>query len=82
LFPKTEALAEKKQIAVINKVPQLNTKRLTLTYPSILNAKEIIVIVKGSNKEKMINQIYTGSFCDYPIEKIVAKHSNLKWLIG
>lgn len=82
LFPNTNALSESKQVAVINEVPQLKTKRLTLTYPSILNAKEIIVIVKGSNKEKMISQIYTESSCDYPIKKIVAEHSNLKWLIG
>jgi len=82
LFPNTKALLEENEFVVINKVPQLNTKRITLTYPLILNSNEIVVIVKGENKEKIINELYSENSCNYPIARIVKEHSNLKWVIG
>jgi 6-phosphogluconolactonase len=82
LFPNTNALIEKNEVAVINKVPQLKTERITLTYPTILNAIEIIVMVKGENKEEIISELYSSSSKKYPMLKIVEEHSNLKWLIG
>lgn len=81
LFPETEGLCEENKIVIINKIPQLNTKRITLTYPVIMNADQIIVIVKGKNKENIITEIYSGISKDYPIERIINQHTNLKWLI-
>ena len=40
LFPGTKALIEEKEIVVLNNVPQLDTDRITISYPVILNAKE------------------------------------------
>lgn len=82
LFPETEALMEEDEIVVINHVKQLNTKRMTFTYPIILNAYEIVVIVKGVSKEKIIEELYSINSCNYPISRIVNEHSNLKWIIG
>lgn len=82
LFPETEALLEENEIVVINQVPQLNTERMTLTYPIILNSNEIVVIVKGVSKEKIIEELYSINSYNYPISRIVNEHSNLKWLIG
>lgn len=81
LFSKTKALLEEKELVALNKIPQLNTERITLTYPVILNANEIIVMVKGENKEKIISELYSSSSKKYPMLKIVEEHSNLKWLI-
>ena len=82
LFPETNALLETKELVVLNEVPQLQTKRITLTYPVLLNSKEIIVIVNGESKEKIIAELYSGASPDYPILKLTNSHSNLKWLIG
>jgi 6-phosphogluconolactonase len=82
LFPKTKALLETKELVVLNEVPQLQTKRITITYPLLLNSKEIIVIVKGESKEKIIKELYSGASNDYPMLKLANSHSNLKWLIG
>ena len=82
LFPETEALLEENEIVIINKIPQLNTERITITYPVILNANEIIVIVKGNSKEKIIDELYSGNSKYYPMLKVVKSHPNLKWLIG
>lgn len=81
LFPETEGLREENEIVIINKIPQLSTERITLTYPVIMNADQIIVIVKGKNKENIISEIYSGISKDYPIVRIVNQHTNLKWLI-
>lgn len=82
LFPGTEALGLENDIVVINPVLQLSTERITLTYPVIQNAKEIIVIVKGKNKQKMIDELYSGNSINYPILKIIQSHKNLRWLVG
>lgn len=82
LFPETEGLLEENEMVIINKVPQINTERITLTYPVILNASEIIVMVNGKSKEKIIEEIYSGNSIGYPMEKIAREHPNLKWLIG
>lgn len=82
LFPETNALLETKELVVLNEVPQLQTKRMTLTYPVLLNSKEIIVIVNGESKEKIIKELYSEASPDYPILKLINSHSNLKWLIG
>ncbi len=81
LFPNTEALLEQKEFVVLNKVLQLNTERITFTYPLILNSKEIIVMVKGESKLKIIRELYNSECKNYPISKIVTFHSNLKWII-
>jgi 6-phosphogluconolactonase len=73
---------EAKQLVVLNEVPQLQTKRITLTYPVLLNSKGIIVIVNGESKEKIIKELYSEASPDYPILKVINSHSNLKWLIG
>ena len=41
LFPDTKGLNESKKVVIKNSVPQLNTERITLTYPVILNASKI-----------------------------------------
>jgi 6-phosphogluconolactonase len=82
LFPETKALLETKEVVVLNEVPQLKTKRITLTYPVLINSKQIIVIVKGESKEEIIKELYSGASPDYPILKLINSHSNLKWLIG
>ena len=48
LFPLTNALKEEKKWVTLNEVPQLNTQRITLTYPVLLNSKEIFVLIKGT----------------------------------
>lgn len=82
LFPETEGLSEENEMVIINKIPQLNVDRITLTYPAILSASEIVVVAKGKSKEKIIEEIYAGTLKGYPMEKIARVHSNIKWLIA
>lgn len=50
LFPGTAALAERRRIVVANDVPALGTTRITLTFPALNAAREVLVVVAGANK--------------------------------
>ena len=82
LFPNTDALNEISKNVALNQVPQLGTQRITLTYPILLAAKEVLVLCKGGEKEEIINEIYTNKGVSYPITKIANEHPNFKWLIA
>lgn len=82
LFPNTAALKEKSSFVFLNKVPQLQTQRITFTYPLIMAAKELLVLCKGSKKEQLVNEIYIKRESAYPIATIAQKHTNIKWLIA
>ncbi|WP_159950335.1 6-phosphogluconolactonase [Polaribacter septentrionalilitoris] len=82
LFPETKGLNEKNKIVFLNKVPQLNTSRITFSYPLLFNAKEIIVLVSGEGKDEIIKEIYSNSSNKYPISVIAYQHKNLKWYIS
>jgi 6-phosphogluconolactonase len=50
LFPGTAALAVEDRLAVPVDVPKLNTRRLTLTYPAFLDARDVFFLVTGPDK--------------------------------
>jgi len=50
LFPGTSALAEEDRLAVAVDVPQMGTRRLTLTYPTLVGAREVCFLVTGKDK--------------------------------
>ena len=50
LFPNSKALTENLKWVVENYVDKLNSNRITLTFPVILNSKNIILITQGKEK--------------------------------
>ncbi|MGB5497742.1 MAG: 6-phosphogluconolactonase [Maribacter sp.] len=81
LFPGTSALKENSKWVVENKVPQLNTSRITLTYPTIISAKEIMVLVKGQTKKQIYRQLISDTDTDYPMQRIVSDRKDVKWIL-
>ena len=80
LFPDTSALKVTDRLCVANPVPQLETTRLTLTYPIINNSKEIMFLVSGKNKIEIANQVIAGR--DFPAAKVQPTNGSLTWLLG
>ncbi|MFP4353847.1 MAG: 6-phosphogluconolactonase [Phycisphaerae bacterium] len=62
LFPGTEALKEDKRLVVANHVPVHDRTRMTITYPLINAARNVIFLVTGRDKaeavEKLLDQRY------------------------
>jgi 6-phosphogluconolactonase len=81
LFPKTKALDESKKNVVKNYVPQLDTYRISLTYPIIKEAKEAIVLIRGKRKREIVNELYSTEVPKYPIYELVQSDLNLSWII-
>lgn len=81
LFPNTTALKENKRKVCMNYVPKLNSTRITLTYPIIIESEEIVVLLKGQDKINVFREIEKGA-TEYPIVKIIQEAKKIIWLIG
>lgn len=83
LFPNTAALNENEKIAVANPVEKLNTTRLTLTFPVINNARNIIFLVKGADKAENLKTVLEGKFQpdEFPAQAVKPTKGELLWLV-
>ncbi|MCA9797191.1 MAG: 6-phosphogluconolactonase [Candidatus Eremiobacteraeota bacterium] len=57
LFPGTSALKVEDRLAVANRVEQLDTWRLTLTYPALARSNEVLFLVAGEGKAPALEQV-------------------------
>ena len=60
LFPHTEALHEMGRLCVANHVPQKDTWRITLTWPVINQASEVVFELAGPAKTAVVAEVFTG----------------------
>lgn len=60
LFPDSEALAENGRWVCPNYVEKLQMHRLTLTYPVLNAASEIVFLVSGAGKAEILRQVLEG----------------------
>lgn len=89
LFPGTKAMAETGRVFVANDVPQLKTRRLTMTFPMLNASRHILVAITGSRKAARIAEIMgtenTGGTpdpaTDYPVELVVGNGKNVTWFL-
>jgi 6-phosphogluconolactonase len=56
LFPGTTALSERTQWVVMNDVPQLHTRRMTLTYPVLNAADRVWMLIAGAGKRSVVTE--------------------------
>lgn len=82
LFADTEGLNESNKIVIKNTVPQLETERITLTYPVILNASKIMIFAKGEPKYKVLKKINERKGDMYPIAKILKSKVDKTLILG
>ena len=57
LFPGTDALREERRLVVANRVPHLNTHRITFTLPLINMARAVAFLVSGAPKAQALRQV-------------------------
>jgi 6-phosphogluconolactonase len=83
LFPFTEALNERQKIAVANPVEKLNSTRLTLAFPVINNARNVIFLVKGADKAETLREVLQGESKPekLPAQTVKPIEGDLLWLI-
>jgi len=83
LFPYTKAVKESKRIAVANAVEKLAVTRLTLTFPVINNASNVIFLIKGADKAESLREVLQGEFQPekLPAQSVKLNDGNIFWLI-
>jgi len=83
LFPFTEALKESKKNVAVNWVEKLNTNRLTFTYPTINNARNVIFLISGESKAEALKEILEGEYQPekYPAQSVKPRGGDLFWLV-
>lgn len=60
LFPNTAALKESRHRCVANYVEKLNAWRLTLTAAFVNRSEEVVALVSGANKARILQEVLEG----------------------
>ena len=82
LFAGTKALQESEAWAVSNEVPQKETWRMTLTYPCINRARNIVIYVLGKSKAEMVAKVLLEKHDPpYPVDLIGTPHNKALWVL-
>jgi 6-phosphogluconolactonase len=83
LFPGSEALREKKRLAVPVYKGGQEVHRVTLTLPILNNAFQVLFLVSGQSKSKVLSEILEGGEkrSGYPAGLVAPAHGKITWLI-
>lgn len=83
LFPHTQGLAEHRRWVMENWVPKLQTWRLTLTYPALNAADQVLFLVNGEKKASALAQVLKGArdVLQYPAQGVQPEAGKLTWLV-
>lgn len=83
LFPGSAALAESSRWVCPNYVEKLQMHRLTLTYPVLNAASEIVFLVAGSGKAEILRQVLEGPHDPehYPAQGIHPTEGSVSWYL-
>lgn len=60
IFPHTEAIHTLGRLVTANQVPQMNTWRITLTWPVINQGSSVFFLIGGKNKAELVKEVFTG----------------------
>lgn len=86
LFPGTAALNERTRWVVMNDVPQLHTRRMTLTYPVLNAADHVWMMIAGASKRPMVAECLAAAEHPaeppaHPILGVRPTHGELIWYL-
>jgi len=81
LFPGTTALEERKRWVVANRVDQLGGWRMTLTYPALIAAGQILFLVQGSDKAQVVKAVLEGGHPELPASAVGTPSKDPVWLL-
>jgi len=79
LFPGTSVLAEQERAAAAVWVPRLKAWRVTLTFPVLNAARQVVFLVTGAAKGPALARIESGE--SLPAARICPSDGELAWLV-
>ncbi len=81
LFPGTTAVNETEKLATAVQGPTVKIPRVSLTFPTINHAAEIIFIVSGKGKAAILQQVLNGTVMNYPAQMVNPLKGRLTWMV-
>ena len=83
LFPGTRALSETRAWVVANDVPQMETRRITMTFPVLNAARCVVFLVTGEEKAETLHAVLEGTHDPerLPAQLIAPGDGDLLWLV-
>ena len=81
LFPGTAALEEQIRRVVANFVPNLNSWRLTMTFPLLNQSRQVLFLVKSDKDPRILQRVLAGD-AEFPASRVNPPHGQLSWMIG
>lgn len=70
LFPETQALQVTETLTTAVYVEKFDSWRVTLTYPVINAARQVIVFIAGAAKADIVSEITAGNATDLPVQQL------------
>ena len=80
LFPGSAALTERRRWYVANRIPESGEWRLTSTYPLLLSARRLFVLVTGVEKVTTLAAVLEHDGV-YPIQGLFEAADRLTWIV-
>ncbi len=80
LFPGTEALEAESGVYLASWVEQKDTWRLTASMPLLWSAREIVFLVQGEGKARILSQIIDDGH-PYPAQRVARGADNVRWMV-
>ncbi len=82
LFPGSLALAENTRMVVANWVKKFNEYRITLTFPVLNQAAEVMFLVSGESKAEILrNVLNLDQTNTYPAQRVQPVNGRLLWFL-
>jgi 6-phosphogluconolactonase len=84
LFPGTEVIHENKDLVKNVFAEEQKMDRITMTAPLINNARNILFLVTGSEKEAILTNVLMGPYQPekYPAQLIEPEHGEVSWFVN
>jgi 6-phosphogluconolactonase len=83
LFPNSSALDETVHWVVANWVEKLKAYRITLTLPVLNNSAEVIFLVVGLEKAKVVGEVFrpANKVSPYPAQMVRPNNGSKRWML-
>ena len=81
LFPGSLAIEENTRMVVANWIKKFNEYRITLTFPVLNQAAEVMFLVSGESKNRILKDVFNPAGTNtYPAQKIRPENGRLLWI--
>lgn len=81
LFPGSKALTESSRRVVANWVEKFQTFRITVTFPVLNHASEVVFMVSGAGKAQILSEVLRPGARKYPAQSVQPEKGQLLWLV-